>query len=58
MGTCTVHSWNDGVDEDEAEPKSGLRVNAKLVPEREPDPVDTATGWFARRTRPGRLARA
>ncbi|KAF2488840.1 WD40 repeat-like protein [Lophium mytilinum] len=29
-GTCTVHSWNDGVDEDEAEPKMGKRVNAQL----------------------------
>ena len=29
-GTCTVHSWNDGAEEDEAEPKMGLRVNQKL----------------------------
>jgi len=29
-GTCTTHTWNDGVDEDEGEPKMGLRVNAKL----------------------------
>jgi len=29
-GTCTVHSWNDGAEEDEAEPKMGLRVNPKL----------------------------
>ncbi|KAF2802908.1 WD40 repeat-like protein [Mytilinidion resinicola] len=29
-GTCTVHSWNDGVDEDEAEPRMGKRVNAQL----------------------------
>jgi len=33
LGTCTVHSWSDGVDEDEAEPKKGLMVDAKLVPE-------------------------
>lgn len=33
-GTCTVHSWNDGAEEDEAEPKMGLRVNQKL--ERDP----------------------
>jgi len=33
-GTCTVHSWNDGAEEDEAEPKMGYRVNPKL----EPDP--------------------
>jgi WD repeat-containing protein 23 len=29
-GTCTVHSWNDGGEKDEAEPKMGLRVNQKL----------------------------
>jgi WD repeat-containing protein 23 len=29
-GTCTLHSWNDGAEEDEAEPKMGLRVNQKL----------------------------
>ncbi|PBP22990.1 WD40 repeat-like protein [Diplocarpon rosae] len=31
-GTCTVHSWNDGAEEDEAEPKMGLRVDQKLRP--------------------------
>ncbi|OAL56614.1 WD40 repeat-like protein [Pyrenochaeta sp. DS3sAY3a] len=30
QGTCTVHSWNDGLSEDEAEPKIGRRVNAQL----------------------------
>jgi WD repeat-containing protein 23 len=30
-GTCTVHSWNDGAEDDEAEPKMGLRVNQRLV---------------------------
>ncbi|KNG47495.1 WD40 repeat-like protein [Stemphylium lycopersici] len=30
QGTCTVHTWNDGVEEDEAEPKIGRRVNAQL----------------------------
>ncbi|KAF2709451.1 WD40 repeat-like protein [Pleomassaria siparia CBS 279.74] len=30
QGTCTVHTWNDGIDEDEAEPKVGRRVNAQL----------------------------
>jgi len=29
-GTCTLHSWNDGAEEDEAEPKIGLRVNQTL----------------------------
>ncbi|KAF1933817.1 WD40 repeat-like protein [Didymella exigua CBS 183.55] len=30
QGTCTVHSWNDGLDADEAEPQMGRRVNAQL----------------------------
>lgn len=34
-GTCTVHSWNDGAEEDEAEPKMGLRVNERLEADRE-----------------------
>lgn len=25
-----MHSWNDGVEDDEAEPKVGRRVNAQL----------------------------
>ncbi|KAH0538823.1 hypothetical protein FGG08_004599 [Glutinoglossum americanum] len=29
-GTCTTHVWNDGVDEDEAGPKAGTRVNERL----------------------------
>lgn len=29
-GTCSVHSWNDGGDDDEAEPKMGLRVDPTL----------------------------
>ena len=29
-GTCTMHSWNDGVEDDEGEPKMGLRVNQRL----------------------------
>ncbi|KAM3068156.1 hypothetical protein ACMFMG_011206 [Clarireedia jacksonii] len=30
MGTVTAHSWNDGAEDDEAEPKMGLRVSEKL----------------------------
>ncbi|KAH9863302.1 hypothetical protein IAQ61_009579 [Plenodomus lingam] len=30
QGTCTVHSWNDGLEDDEAEPAVGRRVNAQL----------------------------
>lgn len=29
-GTCTVHTWNDGLDEDEGSPAMGNRVNAQL----------------------------
>jgi WD repeat-containing protein 23 len=34
-GTCTAHSWNDGAEDDEAEPKMGLRVDEKLRPDEE-----------------------
>ncbi|MCJ1308255.1 hypothetical protein MMC25_001908 [Agyrium rufum] len=29
-GSCTVHSWNDGVGDDEAEPKVGRVLDARL----------------------------
>lgn len=29
-GTVTVHAWNDGAEDDEAEPKMGVRVDDKL----------------------------
>jgi WD repeat-containing protein 23 len=29
-GTVTAHSWNDGAEDDEAEPKMGNRVNDQL----------------------------
>jgi DDB1- and CUL4-associated factor 11 len=29
-GTCTAHSWNDGAEDDDAEPKMGARVNERL----------------------------
>lgn len=29
-GTVSVHSWNDGAEDDEAEPKMGMNVNDKL----------------------------
>lgn len=29
-GTCTAHSWNDGAEDDEGEPKMGLRVDQRL----------------------------
>ncbi|KAF2691591.1 WD40 repeat-like protein [Lentithecium fluviatile CBS 122367] len=30
QGTCSVHTWNDGLEDDEAEPKVGRRVDAQL----------------------------
>lgn len=33
-GTATIHTWNDGLDTDEAEPAMGQRVNAELRPDR------------------------
>ncbi len=29
-GTCTLHSWNDGAEDDEGEPKMGMRVDERL----------------------------
>jgi len=29
-GTCTTHIWNDGAEEDEADPHVGIRVNERL----------------------------
>ena len=29
-GTCTTHSWIDGAEDDEGEPKMGLRVDQRL----------------------------
>jgi WD repeat-containing protein 23 len=45
-GTCTVHSWNDGAEDDEAEPKMGLRVDQKLDvdPEYYRSPEQTSFG--------------
>lgn len=33
QGTVTTHSWNEGAEDDEAEPKMGWRVDAKLQPD-------------------------
>ena len=32
-GTVTAHSWNDGAEEDDAEPKMGARVDEQLKPD-------------------------
>ncbi|KAL8953985.1 MAG: hypothetical protein Q9222_000195 [Ikaeria aurantiellina] len=33
-GTCSVHSWNDNAEDDEGEPKMGLRVDEHLEEDR------------------------
>ncbi|KAF2674550.1 WD40 repeat-like protein [Microthyrium microscopicum] len=33
MGTCTVHSWNDGLEEDEGFDQKGRRVDPQLNPD-------------------------
>lgn len=30
-GTCSIHSWNDGAEDDEAVPGMGVKVNQELV---------------------------
>ncbi|TID17157.1 wd repeat protein [Venturia nashicola] len=54
LGTCSVHSWSDGADEDdEGMPRKEHRVDARLVPERVWEPSDNDDGigprWFGRR---------
>lgn len=58
LGTCTVHSWSDGADEDdEGMPGKEQRVDARLVPERVREPLDSddeegpGSSWFVRRIR-------
>lgn len=46
-GTVTTHSWNDGTDDDEAEPAMGVRLNKKL----EKDPSLYGENEDARRRR-------
>lgn len=39
VGTCSIHSWNEGVDSDEAFQRKGLRLDAKLRVEEEEDEI-------------------
>lgn len=32
-GTCTIHSWNDGLETDEGSPAMGQSVDQRLVPD-------------------------
>lgn len=47
-GTVTVHSWNDGAEDDEAEPKMGIRVNDRLIDD--PSYYHSARGNLGRRS--------
>ncbi|ESZ89583.1 WD domain-containing protein [Sclerotinia borealis F-4128] len=53
QGTVTTHSWNEGAEDDEAEPKMGLRVNAKL--EHDPRLYESRTRSSARLRHAGGL---
>ncbi|KAK7731379.1 hypothetical protein SLS57_001318 [Botryosphaeria dothidea] len=59
LGTCTVHTWNDGMEEDEGEPAMGQRVNAQL--EHDPELYGSTEGSrrgtsiFSRRMRTRRV---
>jgi WD repeat-containing protein 23 len=55
LGTCSVHSWNDGLDEDEGLPPMGMKYKAKLEPDEEA--VDPTGWWGATRTRTRTLNR-
>ena len=48
-GTCTVHSYNDGMSQDESGLSTGRRFNATLRPEN----YDGNTATASRRTRRG-----
>ena len=49
-GTCTVHSWNDGAEDDEADPRMGARVDQRLEHDRNLyDDCRTQAGRPARR---------
>lgn len=54
MGTCTVHSWNDGMAEDDSFDGKGARVNAQL----QPDDESTANDDTDARIRSARRRRA
>ncbi|KAL1634497.1 hypothetical protein SLS56_002190 [Neofusicoccum ribis] len=57
LGTCTVHTWNDGMEEDEGEPAMGQRVNAQLEhdPELYGSTEGRRTSIFSRRMRTRRV---
>lgn len=48
QGTCTVHTWNDGVEDDEGDPQMSRRVNAQLRhDERLYHPLPSRTAQFS-----------
>ena len=54
-GTCSVHSWNDGAEDDEGEPRMGNCVDETLEHAEDfyvdPSPQPTNHGPRRRRTR-------
>ncbi|KAL9084705.1 MAG: hypothetical protein Q9165_007953 [Trypethelium subeluteriae] len=46
QGTCTVHTWNDGMDDDEGEPSMGRTLNAYLDDMNAP--ASTGRSYFTR----------
>ena len=42
-GTCSVHSWNDGLEDDEGEPTMGQSVDQRLVPDQPPRRTEAQT---------------
>lgn len=57
QGTCSVHSWNDGMEDDEAEPAMGRTVNARLADEPYDDPHFARMGSARRAARAARARR-
>jgi len=51
LGTCTTHSFNSGLDDDEGEPPMGLRVNSKLQRDSEFYNDASSGNYLYRRTR-------
>ncbi|KAI9689167.1 MAG: hypothetical protein M1822_000905 [Bathelium mastoideum] len=49
QGTCTVHSWNDGMDEDEGDPGMGKTLNAQLGEVNAP--MNSGRSYFTRSRR-------
>lgn len=45
VGTCSVHSWNDGLDRDDGSPPMGMKYQAQLQPDNEPPQERETSRW-------------